>query len=342
MTGRPSEGTTCKETRSSRVNGRPSPPPRSSSMARRPRATCARDHRRSPASCRTRSSASSTASATTSKSMRSPRFCASSWERNDPQASSAPTRRRGPPRERSATSPAAVIYRPLMADSAEARSYGKVFNEIAEAYDRHRPAYPDALIDRACELAGLASGARVLEVGCGTGQLTRSLLARGLRVVAVEPGEELIARARDQLTGGDVEYVGARLEEASLGHAQYRAVFSASAIHWVDPDVGWRKVADALVDGGALVLIAYFGLEDPRSADDQEALRAALTRIAPELAADWPSYRDLDRTVQGAAQRHDNVSEAWAWLGSYEVARSYVSDLFEDVQVAAMPRLVEH
>ncbi|MGB0091042.1 MAG: methyltransferase domain-containing protein [Solirubrobacteraceae bacterium] len=86
-----------------------------------------------------------------------------------------------------------------MANSVEIRSYGRVFNEIADEYDRHRPAYPDALIDRACEVAGLAPGARVLEIGCGTGQLTRSLLARGLRVIAVEPGERLIARARDQL-----------------------------------------------------------------------------------------------------------------------------------------------
>jgi SAM-dependent methyltransferase len=230
-----------------------------------------------------------------------------------------------------------------MANSVEIRSYGRVFNEIADEYDRHRPAYPDRLIDRACEVAGLARGARVLEIGCGTGQLTRSLLARGLRVMAVEPGERLIARARDQLTGaGEVQFVNARLEEASVPRAHYQAVFSASAIHWVDPDVSWRKIADALVDGGTVALVSYFGLEDPHSAEDQQALRAALARIAPELAAEWPSYRDLDGTLQGATQRHDNVSEAWAWLGSYEVARRYVSDLFEDAQLAAMPILVEH
>ena len=226
---------------------------------------------------------------------------------------------------------------------AEARSYGRVFDEVAEDYDRHRPSYPDVLVDRACEAAGIGPGAAVLEIGCGTGQLTRSLLARGLRVTAVEPGRQLIARARDQCGGvGDVQFVNARLENASLPRARYSAVFSASAIHWVDPDVGWRKAADALVDDGSIALVSYFGLDDPRSADDQRALRAAMTTIAPEVAADWPAYRDLTNTLAGVAARRDNVSEVWAWLGSYAIARGYAADLFDDAQVAAAPTQLEH
>lgn len=53
-----------------------------------------------------------------------------------------------------------------MANRVEVGSYGRVFNAIADEYDRHRPAYPDALIDRACEVAGLAPGDRLLEIGC--------------------------------------------------------------------------------------------------------------------------------------------------------------------------------
>ncbi len=186
-------------------------------------------------------------------------------------------------------------------------------------------------------------GAAVLEIGCGTGQLTRSLLARGLRVTAVEPGQQLIVRARDQLNGvGDVQFVNARLEDASLPRAHYSAVFSASAIHWIDPDLSWRKAADALVDGGSLALLSYFGLDDSRSADDQQALRAAITTIAPELAADWPTYRDLAGTLAGVATRRENLSEAWAWLGGYEIARGYAADLFADAQIVALPTLLKH
>ena len=236
-----------------------------------------------------------------------------------------------------------AIYRAAMPSQSDARGYGRVFDEVAEDYDRHRPAYPDVLVDRACEGAGIGSGAAVLEVGCGTGQLTRSLLARGLRVTAVEPGRQLIARARDRCNGvGDVQFVNARLEDASLRRAQYAAVFSASAIHWIDPDVSWRKAADALMDGGSLALVSYFGLDDPRSADDQQALRAALTTISPELAADWPTYRDLGCTLAGVAARRENVSEVWAWLGGYEIARGYAADLFDDAHLAAVPTLLEH
>lgn len=235
----------------------------------------------------------------------------------------------------------AVIYLRAVAESIEGR-YGRVFNQIAGEYDRHRPGYPDALIDRACEVAGLAPGARVLEIGCGTGQLTRGLLARGLRVIAVEPGEQLIVRARDRLAGaGEVQFVNARFEEALLPRAHYQAVFAASSLHWVDADVSWQKIGEALIDGGTLALFSYRGLEDPRSGSDQQAVLASLTRIAPELAAEWPSYRDLDTTLQGAAERSGNVSEMWAWLGSYEVARGYAADLFEDAQLAAVPTLVE-
>jgi SAM-dependent methyltransferase len=183
----------------------------------------------------------------------------------------------------------------------------------------------------------------VLEIGAGTGQLTRSLLARGLRVTAIEPGERLIARARDQLaTAGDVQFVNRRLEDAPLPPAHYSAVFSASAIHWVDPDVSWRTTADALVDCGILALVSYFGLQEPRSAGDQQALRAAMARVAPGLAGDWPTYRDLDGTLGGVDERRGNVSEVWAWLGGYELARGYPAVMFDHAQVATVPTLLEH
>ena len=224
-----------------------------------------------------------------------------------------------------------------------ARRYGKVFDEIAAEYDRHRPAYPDELVDQACQVAGIGSGDHVLEVGCGSGQLTRGLAARGLHVTALEPGTSLLALARQNLAGaGEVEFVNAQFEDALLPREQFQAVFSASAFHWVDPEVGWQKAADVLVPGGTLALVQYFGLEEPRSNPDQVAALAAIRKVAPDVADNWPAYRDLDATLAGVEQRRGNVSEVWAWLGSHDIGQDHAGLLFGDVQVAVMPRLTEH
>jgi ubiquinone/menaquinone biosynthesis C-methylase UbiE len=224
-----------------------------------------------------------------------------------------------------------------------ARRYGKVFDEIAAEYDRHRPAYPDELIDQACRVAGIGSGDHVLEVGCGTGQLTRGLVARGLHVTALEPGKSLIALARQNLEGaGEVEFVNAQFEDALLPRERFAAVFSASAFHWVEPKVSWQRAADVLVPGGTLALMQYCGIEEPRSKPDQDAALAAIRKIAPDIAANWPVYRDLDATLAGMEQRRGNVSEVWAWLGSYDIGQDYAGRLFGDVQVAVMPKLIEN
>ena len=224
-----------------------------------------------------------------------------------------------------------------------ARRYGQVFDEIAAEYDRRRPAYPAELLDQACHVAGVGSGDHVLEVGCGSGQLTRGLVARGLHVTALEPGRSLVALARQNLAGaGEVEFVNAQFEGALLPRKQFKAVFSASAFHWIDPKVSWQKVADVLVPGGTLALVQYFGLEEPRSKPDQEAALAAIRKVAPDIADTWPSYRDLDATLAGIEQRRSNVSEVWAWLGSYDLGQDHAGLLFDDVQVAVVPKPIEH
>lgn len=223
-----------------------------------------------------------------------------------------------------------------------ARHYGKVFDEVAAEYDRNRPMYADELVDQACQVAGIEAGDQALEIGCGSGQLTRSLVARDLHVTAVEPGRNLVALARQDLEGaGAVEFINARFEDTSCPHGHFRAVFSASALHWVDPKVSWLKIADVLVPGGTLALIQYFGIEEQRSADDQEAVLAAMRKVAPDIAANWPAYRDLNATLAGVEQRRENISEVWAWLGSYDIAQDHASRLFSDVQVAVVPKLIE-
>ncbi|WP_406483885.1 class I SAM-dependent methyltransferase [Streptomyces microflavus] len=132
----------------------------------------------------------------------------------------------------------------------------RIFDEDAELYDRARPGYPPGLYDDLAELAGAGPGSRVLEVGCGTGQATVELAARGCRITAVEAGPRMAAIARRNLAGGaEAEVVTARFESWPLPPEPYDAVFSATAFHWIDPAVRMTRAADALRPGGALAVV---------------------------------------------------------------------------------------
>ena len=221
-----------------------------------------------------------------------------------------------------------------MSDTESTRQFGAAFDTVAAEYDAHRPTYPDELVDQAC--ADLAPGDPVLEVGCGTGQLTRSLVARGLQLTAVDPGSRLLDIAEAAVDG--VRFVNAPLETAELPKGQFRAVFSASAFHWVDPDVSWSRVAGLLSPGGTLALLQHCGVA---ADDDQQAQMAAVRRIAPEIAAGWPALRPLEMILAGIEERAANVSEVWSWVGQYDLGRP-VGRLFGDVWSAAVPVVREH
>ncbi|MGW3247106.1 class I SAM-dependent methyltransferase [Streptomyces sp. NPDC001070] len=142
-----------------------------------------------------------------------------------------------------------------MAD--EISSLRAVFDEDAELYDRARPGYPAALFDDLAESGGLGPGARVLEIGCGTGQATVPLAERGCRITAVELGPAMAAVARRRLAGfPEVEVVTAAFEDWPLPDEPFDAVVSATAFHWIDPAVRVTKCADALRPGGVLATVS--------------------------------------------------------------------------------------
>jgi SAM-dependent methyltransferase len=121
------------------------------------------------------------------------------------------------------------------------RALGRVFDEVPELYDRVRPGYPDQLFADLAALTGTGDGGSVLEVGCGTGQATRSLAALGWSVTAVEPGARMAALARRRLADlGDVHVERSTFEEWDDRGRRFDLVVAASAWHWVDPAVGWR------------------------------------------------------------------------------------------------------
>ena len=132
----------------------------------------------------------------------------------------------------------------------------RTFESAAARYDRARPPYPRQLFDDLAAMAQLEGGDRVLEIGPGTGLATVRLAELGYRIVAVELGAELAAIARRNLAAhANVETVVAPFEDWPLPREPFDAVVSATAFHWIDPEIRVAKAAQALRPGGSLAII---------------------------------------------------------------------------------------
>jgi SAM-dependent methyltransferase len=135
------------------------------------------------------------------------------------------------------------------------RNLGAVFDEDAELYDKARPGYPDSLMNDLAELAGIRPGARVAEIGPGTGQATLALAATGAHLVAVESGPSLAARLQRKVAGLGVEVVVSAFEDWQPPAEQFDAVAAFTAWHWLSPEVRAAKTYAALRPGGTLATV---------------------------------------------------------------------------------------
>ncbi|MDP9256953.1 MAG: class I SAM-dependent methyltransferase [Actinomycetota bacterium] len=220
------------------------------------------------------------------------------------------------------------------------REFGSVFDDVAAAYDAVRPSYPGEIVQAACEAGALDGGSAVLEIGCGTGKLTELLVARDLRVRAVEPGANLVAAARKRIgQEGAVQFEVGRFEDADLPEDAYDAVFSATAFHWVDPRVGWAKAASLLKPGGLLALLTYIDIHDERSTALEHQFLDVVRAYAPAIARDWSHPRTHEFLIAGASERAGNASELWDWImgeGMHAMAVPEAATLFDEVRLATV------
>jgi SAM-dependent methyltransferase len=128
----------------------------------------------------------------------------------------------------------------------------RTFDSAADRYDEARPDYPEELFDDLLRLAGLEPGARLLEIGCATGKATRPLLRRGFSIVCVELGAQLADKAQRNLEGLPVEIHVEPFETWQGPAGGFDLVFAATAWHWVDPELRYRKSHELLRRGGHL------------------------------------------------------------------------------------------
>jgi SAM-dependent methyltransferase len=159
-----------------------------------------------------------------------------------------------------------------------AREAGRrLFGADVDAYERGRPGHPPRVYELLVQRCGLRPGARVVEIGPGTGKATRRLLELGADLVAVEPDRRLAEHLPSAV--GAVEVLNQPLEEVVLPAENFDLAAAASSFHWVDETVGLGKLAAALRRGGWIALWwSQFGAEETRSPFEQ-TLRRALDAV---------------------------------------------------------------
>lgn len=160
------------------------------------------------------------------------------------------------------------------------------FEEEVEAYDRARPSYPDPLFDDLIayvEAGGRRTPVDAVEVGPGTGKATASLLARGVRVTAVEHGAQMSAFLRRKFADDTrLTVINAPFESAPLPDASFDTLVSATAFHWIDPAVRLEKAHRILRDGGAIGIIDTNQIASPADRGFFDACFPIYLRYRPD------------------------------------------------------------
>jgi len=147
------------------------------------------------------------------------------------------------------------------------------FDRIADVYRTARPGYPDALIEDLVSFADLKPNDKILEVGCGTGQATKSFAKRGFAILATDPGPDMLRGAGESLASfRNVEFLETTFEGLRGNEEAFRLIFAAQSWHWVSPEVRFAKAARTLSPDGSLAVFGDVpvGLPAPLLAQFQE------------------------------------------------------------------------
>jgi len=168
--------------------------------------------------------------------------------------------------------------------------HSRSFELVADVYERARPEYPAEAVAWIAEQLDLRPGRTVLDLGAGTGKLTRALVATGARVIAVEPGDAMLAELRRVLP--DVEALRGAAEAIPLEDHSVDGVAIGQAFHWFRHDEALPELHRVLRTGGALALVW-------NSRDQARPLQREISQlIKPFVPPNRPPVGDSARVLE--------------------------------------------
>jgi SAM-dependent methyltransferase len=171
------------------------------------------------------------------------------------------------------------------------------FETVAAEYERSRPEYPEEALRWAAGQFGLEERARVLDVGAGTGKLTRGLVALGYEVAAVEPGGSMLEQLRKAVP--EAEALEGSAEAIALPDGSVDAAFAAQAFHWFDREQAVPELHRVIrPEGGLALLWNWWDDRDPLQHELAELIGyAGHSPFVDEEMPGAPWFRELGRTV---------------------------------------------
>ena len=129
------------------------------------------------------------------------------------------------------------------------------FDEAFREYDEVRPGYPKELIEDIIQISGIRKGGKILEVGCGTGQATLAFAGLGYSMLCLDIGRKLVEVAREKCQDyPNVELLCRSFEDWEPEKKTFDLLISATAFHWIQPEVGYPKAKEVLKDTGYIAL----------------------------------------------------------------------------------------
>lgn len=138
--------------------------------------------------------------------------------------------------------------------SSDSNLLKNTFSKVVNDYDYGRPTYPVELYEKICEFSGINQGADILEVGVGTGQATDRFIGKGFHLDLLEVSEEQVRF----LTEKYKEHNGVMLHrgyfEEFASEKKYNLIYSATAFHWVNSEIGYPKAYEMLKPGGTMAV----------------------------------------------------------------------------------------
>lgn len=208
------------------------------------------------------------------------------------------------------------------------------FADVADDYEYGRPGYSPEFVAVLARALGIGPGARIADVGAGTGKLTRELVAAGFDVVAVEPLPGLRERLRAVLPA--VEALDGTAEALPLAGASVDAVVCSDAFHWFDGVRAVAEFARVIRPGGGLALTWNHERDEDDPPPWQTELKALIEGTRPAhpsftedqgrgAVVDSPSFGELTLTEVQRDHHTDRKRllaqiASMSWIGSLPAA----------------------